>query len=279
MFLPLGGANACFNLDVRGIEAGPSIFAGGFEKQLALVVAPSITMPCTVRGAVVTRGGPLPKLRPLPPLHNASAIEGGPFHLEIPIAAGYAEMEKAMALAFTGGKLFFSADQPKLYLTEPRVYASDGALVVSVKIAGTAEQGTVSIDVDGEIFLSGHPRVRDNFLEVPDIKPTIETDQALLALAASVKEPELTAAVKKALRLDLSARLGEMKARLIESLTVDVPLAAGVSPLCTRAEVGRIEVTSAEAHDAYLRVYVNTTATASAYLPCPGAPAAIVGSG
>jgi hypothetical protein len=267
LFLPLGQANACFNLDVRGIEAGPSIFAGGFEKQLALVVAPSVTMPCTVGGVVVKEGDPLPKAN-LPALHNASAIEGGPFHLSIPIAAGYDELERAMSLAFEKGKLYFSADNPDLYLSDPHVYASDGALVASVKLGGRAK----NIDVDGEIFLVGHPRVRDNFLEVPDIKPSIETEQALLQIAAAVKGDELTAAVRKALRLDMSQRLATLKSKLVNALTVDVPLAENVPPLCTRAELGRVEVTGIEAHDAYLRVYVDTTATAAAYLPCP-APA------
>lgn len=267
VFIPLGEASACFALDLRGIEAGPSMFAGGFEKQLALVVAPSITLPCTVHGVAVTPGDPLPPPASLPRLHNASSIEGGPFQLQVPLAAGYAEIEKAMAVAFTDGKLFFSESNPKLYLYEPHIYASDGALVLSVKIGGQAHD----FDVTGEIFLTGHPRVRDNFLEVPDIRPTLETQQALVALAAAVAQDELTAAVRKALRLDLSGRFADLKQRLVQALSVELPLAEGVAPLCTRAEVGRLEVSSAEAHDAYLRVYVDTTATAAAYLPCPGA--------
>lgn len=267
VFIPLGDANACFSLDLRGIEAGPSIFAGGFEKQLALVVAPSITLPCSVQGVPVRPGDPLPAVASLPRLHNASAIEGGPFKLQVPLAAGYPEIEKAMGLAFTNGKLFFSESNPGLYLYEPHIYASDGALVLSVKIGGQAHD----FDVTGEIFLTGHPRVRDNFLEVPDIHPTLETEQALVAIAAAVKQDELTAAVRKALRLDLSARFADLKQRLVQALEVELPLAQGVPPLCTRAEVGRLEVTAAEAHDPYLRVYVDTTATAAAYLPCPGA--------
>ncbi len=277
VFLPLGDASACFVLDVRGIEAGPTIFAGGFEKQLALVVAPSITMPCTVRGVDgelrVVRPGDAPSPLPaLPALHNTSSIEGGPFHLTMPVAAGYDELEKAMGLAFTDGKLFFSAQNPNLYLFDPHVYASDGALVASMKIGGHVT-GAVSLDVDGEIFLSGHPRIRDNFVEVPDVKPTIETQNALLKLAAYVKQDELTAAVRRALRLDLSARMQQMKRRLVDALSVSVSLAPGVPALCTSAEVGRVEVTSVEAHDAYLRLYVDTTATADAQLPCAaGAP-------
>ena len=43
LFLPLTPASACFTLDVRAIEASPSIMADGLEKQLALTVAPSLT--------------------------------------------------------------------------------------------------------------------------------------------------------------------------------------------------------------------------------------------
>ncbi|HEY4220459.1 MAG TPA: DUF4403 family protein [Myxococcota bacterium] len=281
MFLPLGDADACFSLDVRGIEAGPSIFAGGFEKQLALVVAPSVTLPCTVRGAddklvVVQKDGALPKLPPLPQLHNASSIEGGPFTLQVPIAAGYDELKGAMGLAFTDGKLYFSDSNPGLYIAEPTIYASGGEVVVGVKLGGSVPvtSGGAKLDVDGQIFLSGHPTVRDNFLEFPDMKPTVETDQALLGIAAAIKREELTSAVRKALRLDLSARLAQLKSKLTSALSTSVPLAENTPPLCTKAELGRVEIASVEAHDAYLRVYVSTTALASAYLPCPDAPAA-----
>lgn len=127
----------------------------------------------------------------------------------------------------------------------------------------------MKIDVDGEIFLAGRPQVRDNFLEFPDMRPTIETDQALLGLASTVKREEITVAVRRALRLDLSARLADVKAKLAGALSTRVPLAPETPPLCTKAELGRVEVTSIDAHDAYLRVYVATTALVSAYLPCP----------
>ena len=43
-------------------------------------------------------------------------IEGGSFTLEVPIAAGYDELKKTMALAFKNGKLFFSEENPALYI-------------------------------------------------------------------------------------------------------------------------------------------------------------------
>ena len=37
--LPLGDAHGCAMLKVRGVEAGPTVLADGFEKDLALVIA------------------------------------------------------------------------------------------------------------------------------------------------------------------------------------------------------------------------------------------------
>jgi hypothetical protein len=44
---PVGDASACVKLGVQSIEAGPSVLSGGFEKDLSVVVAPSVTLPCS----------------------------------------------------------------------------------------------------------------------------------------------------------------------------------------------------------------------------------------
>ena len=275
MFLPLGAASACFRLDVRGIEASPSILADGLEKELALTVAPSLTMPCTVPGkdgqpVTVDVTTPETRERPaLPPLRNSSGIEGGPFTLTVPVAAGYGELQKAMLAAFPDGRLSFSADHPGLYISDPRVSSSAGEVVVAVRIGGFVEKG-LRIDVEGDLFLTGRPVVRDNFLEFPELKPTVETQQALLAVAVALNEVELTNAVRKALRLDLSARLSSVKAKLVDALSMQTVVVDGVAPLCTRAELGRLEVKDIAVHDPYLRATVTTTALLSASLPCPG---------
>ena len=281
LFLPLEPASACFTLDLRALEAGPSIFADGFEKQLALTVAPSLTMPCTVRdsaGALVvvdeadTSAMTVP---PLPALANASGVEGGPFKLTIPIAAGYDELQKAMSLAFPDGKLFISTDQPALYIKNPEVFSSAGDVVVRVQLGGFVQKAGLQIDIDGDLYLAGRPTVRDNFLEFPDLKPTVETDQALLKAALAIKEQELVGAVKKALRLDLSARLLTVKQKLIDSLTLSTSLVDGVAPLCTRVDIGRISIDDINVHDPYLRATVTATALLQASLPCPGQPAVV----
>ena len=279
LFLPLQPASACFTLDLRALEAGPTILADGLEKELALTVAPSLTMPCTARGAdgsavVVVEGAPPGPLAPLPPLKNSSGIEGGPFALRIPIAAGYDELQKAMGMAFPDGKLFFSTEQPHLFITSPEVFAAGGEVVVRVRIGGFVEQG-VRVDVDGDLYLAGKPTIRDNFLEFPDLRPTVETDQALLKVALALKEQALVDAVKKALRLDVSARLATVKQKLTDALTMTTSLVDGVAPLCTSVEIGRVAVDDIAVHDPYLRATVSTTAVFSASLPCPGAPATV----
>ncbi|HEY3664368.1 MAG TPA: hypothetical protein VGL19_00150, partial [Polyangiaceae bacterium] len=45
--LPLDSASGCAELRVLGVEAAPLILADGIEKDFALVVAPSVTIPCT----------------------------------------------------------------------------------------------------------------------------------------------------------------------------------------------------------------------------------------
>ena len=279
LFLPLSPASACFTLDLRAIEAGPSVLADGLEKQLALTIAPSLTMPCTMkdeRGDLVTidEASTTPRsLPPLPSLANASGVEGGPFKLTIPVAAGYDELQKAMSLAFVDGKLFISTDQPALYITNPEVFSSAGDVVVRVQLGGYVEKAGIQIDVDGDLYLAGRPTVRDNFLEFPDLKPTVETDQALLKAALALKGDELVAAVKRALRLDLSARMTTVKQKLIDSLTMRTTIVDGVAPLCTRVDIGRISVDEIAVHDPYLRATVTATAMLSASLPCAGEPA------
>jgi hypothetical protein len=131
----------------------------------------------------------------------------------------------------------------------------------------------VSIDVDGDLYLSGRPVVRDNFLEFPDLAPTVATEQALLKAALALNEDELVAAVKRALRLDLSARLQAVRQKLVGALTKEAVLVDGVAPLCTSVEIGRIAISDVHVHDPYLRATVTTTALFSASLPCPGRPA------
>jgi hypothetical protein len=251
--LPLGDAHGCAELRVLGVEAGPTVLADGVEKDLALVIAPSVTMPCSAT----------PTSNQLPPLANVPMLPTGPFTVTVPIAARYEELQRAMSLAFTDGKLYFSKDFPQLYLSRPEVYNSKDQLVVKLHINGPIEKNGIKTTLDGDLYMIGHPQVIDNELRVPDLEPTIETTSFLLKLAAAIKGDDIRDQARAALKLDLGERLQSVKAKL----SSDLSFADGQG--CLRAEANKIEVTGVHPHGAYLRVYVNVTAQAGVYLPCP----------
>jgi hypothetical protein len=251
--LPLGDAQGCAKLDVLGIEAGPTVLADGIEKDLALVVAPSITLPCGAFGPA----------SPPPPLANVAALQPGPFVVGLAIAARYEELARAMSLAFTDGKLFFSKQFPGLYLDRPEVYPSGDLLVLKLHVGGPVKKLGFETTLDGDLFLAGHPRIEDNELRVPDLEPTIETSSLLLQLEAALDGRALRDQARAALRLDLAERLGAVRSKLSSDL------AFGEGQGCLRASVDKIEVTGLHAHAGYLRMQVAVTGRAAAYLPCP----------
>lgn len=251
--LPLGEAHGCAMLKVLGVEAGPTVLADGFEKDIALVIAPSITIPCAESEATQT----------LPPLANVATLPSGPFTVSLPIAARYDELAKAMTLAFTDGKLYFAKDFPKLYMEKPEVYAAKDQLVLKLHIAGPIDKYGINTTLNGDIFMSGHPVVEDNELRVPDLEPTIETSNFLLGLKAALDGGTIRDQARAALHLDIGERLKAVK----EKLSSD--LAFGNGQGCLKAQASKIEVSGVHVHSAYLRVYVGITGSASLYMPCP----------
>ena len=257
----VGSAQACVKIGLQSIEAGPTVLAGGIEKDLAAVIAPSVTMPCSNEAGIASG------VQNLPPLHNVAAIPSGPFEVTVPVAATYEELQKAMSQAFTGGKLYFAPEFPDLYLEKPEVYASGGEIVTKLHIDGFVKKG-FKVGLSGDLYMSGHPQVRDNELEVPDLQPTIETRNALLKLKTAIDSDGLKRQVRQALRLDLSARLQAVRTKLSSDLVVKQKINSGPEA-CVRADLGRAEVTGVYAHDTYLRVYLKVQASTAAYLPCP----------
>lgn len=249
--LPVGEARGCATLKVLGIEAGPTVVADGLEKDVALVVAPEVTLPCAA-----------PTPPPLPAFANVSLVQPGPFTVTIPVAARYDELARAMGMLFTDGKYFFSAEYPKIYLENPEVYESQGQIVVKVHVKGPIHKLGMDIDLDGDLFLSGHLAVVDNELQIPDLESTIETKNFFLSLKALADGDKIRDQARAALRLDLSERLKGVREKLSSELTFGGPAA------CFKGDLDKIEVLSAHAHGSYLRVYVAVTARASATLPC-----------
>jgi Domain of unknown function (DUF4403) len=252
--LPLGDASGCADLRVLGVEAGPTVLADGVEKDLALVVAPSVTLPCPASTE---------EPAPLPPLANVATLQGGPFTVNVPIAARYEELAKAMSLAFTDGKLYFSQEYPALYMETPEVYAAKDQLVLKLHVAGVVHKFGFDSNIDGDIFFVGRPTVVDNELRIPDLEPTIETKSLLLKLKAALQGDSIRDEARAALRLDLGERLRTVRDKLSKDLEF------GDGQGCLKADAGKIEVTGVHAHASYLRLYVAITGRASVYLPCP----------
>jgi hypothetical protein len=257
--IPVGDAKGCAWLKVLGVEAGPTVIADGIEKDLALVVAPSVTIPCAEEAQA-----PLP----LPMLANVATITPGPFTVTIPVAARYDELTRAMSVAFTDGKLFFSPEYPKLYLERPELYESQGVLVLKLHLAGPVHKLGIDADLDGDVFLSGHLAVVDNELAVPDLEPTIETSNFLLSLKVMADGARIRDQARAALRLDIGERLRAVRAKLGSDLTF------GGRDGCFRGDVDKIEVTGAYAHGTYVRVYVAVTGRAAVSVPCAVGPSA-----
>jgi hypothetical protein len=255
--IDLGAAKGCARLNVLEVESGPTVLADGIEKDIALVVAPSVTLPCSASAADAA-----PEAEVLPPLFNVAALTPGPFTITVPIVASYAELTQAMSLAFTGGKLFFSADYPLLYAEKPELYESQGALVLKLHIAGPVRKLGIDSDLDGDLYLVGHPAVVDNELRLPDLEPTIETRNFLLSLKAMTDADRIRDEARAALRLDIGDRLRDARDHLGTDLTFGTPQG------CFRGDVDRIEVTGVHPHAAYLRVYVAITARARLEMPC-----------
>ncbi len=251
--LPLGDARGCATLTVLGIEAGPTVLADGIEKDLAVVVAPSVTLPCTY-----------PDHEPaLPPLANVAALPTGPFTVAIPVAARYEELQKAMVLAFTDGKLYFSKEFPQLYMEKPEIYASKDQLVLKLHINGPIHKFGIDTNLDGDLYMTGHPTVVDNEIRVPDLEPTIETQSFLLRLKAALDGNSIRDQARDALHLDIGDRLSDVRKKLSSDLSF------GDNQGCLRSNVSKIEITGVHTHQGYLRVYVALTGQASVYLPCP----------
>jgi hypothetical protein len=229
------------------------VLADGFEKDLALVIAPSVTIPCAEPE----------QAQSLPPLANVATLQPGPFSVSVPIAARYDELQKAMGLAFTNGKLFFAKDFPELYLSDPEVYAAKDELVLKLHLGGPVHKYGIDVDLNGDLYMVGHPVVVDNELRVPDLQPTLETSNFLLKLKAAFDGDTIRDQARAALKLDIGERLRSVR----EKLSTD--LAFGNGQGCVKAYADKIEVSGVHVHANYLRVYVGVIGRASVYLPCP----------
>jgi hypothetical protein len=250
----LGDASGCAVLKVLGVEAAPMILADGIEKDFALVVAPSVTIPC----------GPPQAPEPLPALENVAMVPTGPFTVTIPVVAAYSELTRGLGAAFTNGKLFFSKEHPDLYLEKPELYEADDRLVLHLHIAGPVHELAIHTFIDGDLYLTGHPTLVDNEIALPDLEPTIETSNFLLSLKALSDAERIKTEARRALRVDLTDRLAAVRAKLSSDLSFTTPSG------CIVGSVDKLELAELHPHGSYLRIHGLVTARASASMPCTG---------
>ena len=255
--LDVAGRPGCAELRITGLEAAPTVLAGDFEKDVGMVVLPSVTLPCA---PTRTEPGALPLLA------NVAALPTGPFAVTVPIAADYRELSQAMA-ATMGGQLHFSAAYPELYLEKPEVFPSNERVVIKLVIGGKVKIGLFKTTLDGELFFSGHPLVIDYQIVIPDLELTPGTADGLVQLKVLLDGNAIRDQAQKALRVDLSERLRAVQGKLSTELTFEDGKG------CVRAEVLRTEVTGIYPHETFLRVYVKVDAQAALYMPCPKPPA------
>lgn len=249
--LPIGEAQGCASFKVLGIEAGPTIVADGIEKDVAMIVAPEVTIPCNP-----------PEQPPLPAFANVANVPAGPFTVNVPIAARYDELQKATSTLFTDGKYFFSKEYPKLYLEKPELYESQGQVVFKVHINGPVHKLGTDLNLDGDLYLAGHLAVVDNEVQIPDLEQTIDTKNFFLSLKAMTDGNTMRDQARAALRIDLSERLKAVREKVSNDLSF------GDAKGCFKGNVDKIELTQAHAHGSYMRIYVAVTGRALATIPC-----------
>jgi hypothetical protein len=282
----VGDQVACAELKVAALEAAPTVLADGLEKDLGIVVLPSVTLPCTPvasltassadggtphtdgglastdAGTSDTDGGTVMAAQAaLPLLANVSTLPSGPFKVVIPVAARYEELSRVLESTMQG-RLFFSTSHPELYLEEPEVYPSDDTVVIRMKLGGNATVGGFALPVGGELFFAGHPRVIDNQLTVPDLEITPGTASELVKLKFALDYESVRDQARSALRVDVSERLAAVK----DKMSTELSFAEETG--CVRAQVLRTEVTGIYPHPSFLRIYVEVDAQAGLYLPC-----------
>lgn len=250
----VGAGEGCAQADVLAVEAGPTLYLDGLEKDFVFTVAPKLTVPCAARASAAR----------LPPLTNVASPTTGVFQLRIDAAARYDELEKAASVLFTNGRYAFSTKHPRLYLERPEFYASKGSLVFKVHLGG--EASTFGVPLDGDIFLTGKPSLRGGVLAFDDLEPTVETANLFLQLGAASDGDRLRDEARRALTLDVATRARPFLDDLEKRGAVR---RAGV---CSKLRLDRFEVVGVDVFDHYARVATALTGQLRVEAPCTERP-------
>jgi hypothetical protein len=250
----VGAGEGCAQADVLAVEAGPTLYLDGIEKDFVFTVAPKLTVPCA----------PQARATKLPPLTNVASPLTGVFQLRVDAAARYDELEKAAAALFTDGRYAFSRKHPNLYLERPEFYASKGALVFKVHLAGQAS--TFGVPLDGDVFLTGRPVLRGGVLAFDDLEPTVETSNLFLQLGAASDGDRLRDEARRALTLDVATRARPF----LDDLEKRAAVRRGA--LCTKLRLDRFDLVGVEVFDHFARLGTTLTGQLRVEAPCTDRP-------
>jgi hypothetical protein len=254
MRFAMGAGEGCAQADVLAVEAGPTLYVDGLEKDFVFTVAPKLTVPCAAHARATK----------LPPLTNVASPMTGVFQLRIDGAARYDELEKAATVLFTDGRYAFSSKHPRLYLERPEFYASKGALVFKVHLGG--EASTFGVPLDGDIFLTGKPSLRGGVLAFDDLEPTVETSNLFLQLGAASDGERLRDEARRALTLDVATRARPF----LDDLEKRAAVRHGA--VCTKLRLDRFDVAGVDVFDHYARLATTLTGQLRVEAPCTDRP-------
>lgn len=302
----VGDVVACAELRIAALEAGPTVLADGVEKELGIVVLPSITLPCTPEASLLASaavdGGMSGGGAPLP------AADGGT------AGAGDGGVATAPGAALDGGADAGSGPSFPPGFTLPLLanVASipSGPFTVTLPIAARYEELSRALEkaMKGKLYFSdAHPQL---YLEKPEVYPSDDTVVIRMMLGGNasvggaalpmdgeiffaghprvidnqITVPDLeitpgTAAELVKLKFALDGEAIRDQARAAMRVDLSVRLAAVKDKLstelsfsdndgCVRARVLRSEVTGIYPHESFLRIYVVVDAQASLYMPC-----------
>jgi hypothetical protein len=303
--IPVGDQVACAELKVTNLEAAPTVLADGFEKDLGIVVMPSVTLPCT----------PVASLAPSPDAGTPGADAGTATQLASASLGASTQPDTYVVGASSGdggtpadaGSLATDVRMPLLQNVST---LPSGPFKVVVPVAARYEEMSKALEssMNGRLYFSAsNPEL---YMEKPQVYPSDDTVVIRMNLGGkarvgsysvgvggelffaghphvidnqlSVPDLEITPGTASELvKLKFALDYASIRDQARQALRVDVSerLAAVKDKLstelsfddslgCVRGQVLRSEVTGVYPHPSFLRIYVQVDAQLGLYLPC-----------
>lgn len=304
--IPLGDQVACAELKVTNLEAAPTVLADGFEKDLGIVVMPSVTLPCTPVASLIQAapakddaGTPSPSTQLASTTQDASAQ---------PVT--YAVGATDGGVSADAGTVAEAPAPVQMPLLQNVSTLPSGPFRVTVPVAARYEELSKALEssMKGRLYFSAsNPEL---YMEKPQVYPSDDTVVIRMNLGGnakvgdysvgvggelffaghphvidnqlSVPDLEITpgtaselvklkfaldyASVRDQARQALRVDVSERLAAVKDKLSTEVSFADNVG--CMRGQVLRSEVTGVYPHPSFLRIYVQVDAQLGLYMPC-----------